>query len=124
LLAYFYFEDKSCKSSAANLLTKDETQPLSANPAALQVTIDEPTSSEPAAVADSSCDHGPILPGSHSFDSTALRARSATCSRRPIRAFLARQSDASGRKTKKTKNMRAIAKFVATDFFAEVVRVV
>jgi hypothetical protein len=60
---------QSCKSSAASLLTKDEAQPLSANPAA--VTIDEPTSSEPAAVADSSCDHEPILPGSHSFGSTA-----------------------------------------------------
>jgi hypothetical protein len=62
---------QSCKSSAASLLTKDETQPLSANPAAPQVTIDEPTSSEPAAVADSSCDHEPILPGSHSCGSTA-----------------------------------------------------
>jgi hypothetical protein len=46
--------------------------------------------------------------------------RSATCSLSQIQAFVARAERHFGRKTKiktKKKNMRAIAKFVATDFF-------
>ena len=47
-----------------------------------------------------------------------VRARSATCSLSQYRRSSPALRDTSGRKTKKnTKNMRAIAKFVAADFF-------